>query len=756
MLKTNLTIVLILTLLFTTSGFSQDPIITNLMEDSYHVWELMRNSAGLYRDSKVLSGNDFHPASVANIGVGLIALCIADAMGWESNADNLAITTLETVLSLETNADGFFHHWYDMNAPHGWMWDSDYSTIDTDIMVIGAIFCKNYFSTNSTIVNYVDQLFNSIDFTSVISDPSLGKIFMEQDAQGNGSAETAVYNEYMLAAWLALHDENGSKSTEAQIFWNNWYSDPANLPTSTYGPYDVLTDRGNNGFIPSFCHQFNYYYCDYFKHNSDYMIYFDNAQKADMLWWENTTSAQSYEWGCGAGACEGGSGYHADAINNNPETIVSPHIISGFIPIDGTNKDDLILLLQNNKGIFDLPDDPSREILWRYSLTNPSWIASSVQGVDYATMLYGLASLPEYLGPNFFDTYNDIVLTTPDPPAAPSNLSAVEVSSSQIDLFWIDNSDNETGFKVERSPDGTSSWIEIGTTNSNDTTFNDAGLNPVTTYYYRVCASNSAGDSDYSNTASATTQGISLPAAPSNLNAVEVSSSQIDLFWIDNSDNETGFKVERSPDGTSGWIEIGTTSANETTFSDMGLNPETTYYYHVCASNSTGDSDYSNTTDATTQSAGSCTSPEWDSNATYSKGDVVSYTGNDWQWKSKKPGNLEPGTSGRYWRDLGPCAMGKIIISEGEQLTDHFILHQNYPNPFNPITEIRYTLADRVLVTLKVFNVRGEEVVNLLEAEQPAGFYRVFFDASELNSGIYFYSLKAGVYKDVKRMIFMK
>jgi galactose oxidase len=90
-------------------------------------------------------------------------------------------------------------------------------------------------------------------------------------------------------------------------------------------------------------------------------------------------------------------------------------------------------------------------------------------------------------------------------PAAPTNLTATAVSSSQINLSWTDNSNNETGFKVERSKNGLS-FSQIRMTNANVTTFsNNVGLTPSTTYYYRVRASNGGGNSDYSNIASATT-----------------------------------------------------------------------------------------------------------------------------------------------------------------------------------------------------------------------------------------------------------
>ena len=101
------------------------------------------------------------------------------------------------------------------------------------------------------------------------------------------------------------------------------------------------------------------------------------------------------------------------------------------------------------------------------------------------------------------------------------------------------------------------------------------------------------------------TQPLDPPAAPSVLGATAAGASQIDLDWIDNADNEAGFTVERSPDGANDWAEVGVASANVTTFSDTGPNPETTYDYRVRAHNGGGVSGYSNVATATTASAGS-------------------------------------------------------------------------------------------------------------------------------------------------------
>jgi hypothetical protein len=186
-----------------------------------------------------------------------------------------------------------------------------------------------------------------------------------------------------------------------------------------------------------------------------------------------------------------------------------------------------------------------------------------------------------------------------DPPDAPSLLSATAASQTQINLSWTDNSDNETGFKVQRSPNGTSGWTQIGTAAANATSYQDTGLSCGTAYYYRVLAYNVNGDSDPSNTANDNANACP-PDAPTGLGATAVSQTQIDLDWTDNSSDETGFKIERSPNGTSGWAQIGTVGAGVTSYSDTGLTCSTGYYYRVRAYNANGDSDPSNTANTST------------------------------------------------------------------------------------------------------------------------------------------------------------
>jgi endo-1,4-beta-xylanase len=95
-------------------------------------------------------------------------------------------------------------------------------------------------------------------------------------------------------------------------------------------------------------------------------------------------------------------------------------------------------------------------------------------------------------------------------------------------------------------------------------------------------------------------------------------------------------------------------------------------------------------------------------------------------------------------------------VKETYGLPKEFALNQNYPNPFNPTTIINYQLPKISFVTLKVYDVLGREVKELVNGEQDAGTYTVNFNASGLSSGIYFYRIEAGSFSQVKKMLLLK
>ncbi len=176
-----------------------------------------------------------------------------------------------------------------------------------------------------------------------------------------------------------------------------------------------------------------------------------------------------------------------------------------------------------------------------------------------------------------FSAYNWVGLKVLN---APGNMQAAAVSPSQIDLTWADTNTNETGYEVMRSPNGEYEWVKIATTAADATSYSDtSGLAEGTTYYYLIRAVNtSLGYTSDFAAASATT----LLLAPTNFTATAVSSSQVDLSWVNNSQFAGGTVVQRSPNGTSGWTTLGTAPAGATTFSDSsGLVEGTPYYYRV-------------------------------------------------------------------------------------------------------------------------------------------------------------------------------
>ena len=96
------------------------------------------------------------------------------------------------------------------------------------------------------------------------------------------------------------------------------------------------------------------------------------------------------------------------------------------------------------------------------------------------------------------------------------------------------------------------------------------------------------------------------------------------------------------------------------------------------------------------------------------------------------------------------------IVENSNEFPTEFRLSQNYPNPFNPLTAIKYQIPEISFVTIKVYDVLGNEIANLVNEEKPIGSYTVEFDAKNLPSSIYFYRLQAGSFVETKKMVLMK
>jgi hypothetical protein len=95
-------------------------------------------------------------------------------------------------------------------------------------------------------------------------------------------------------------------------------------------------------------------------------------------------------------------------------------------------------------------------------------------------------------------------------------------------------------------------------------------------------------------------------------------------------------------------------------------------------------------------------------------------------------------------------------VSGNGEVPNKFSLEQNYPNPFNPVTTIKYQLPKSGNVKLTIFDALGKIVKTLVNEDQPAGSYEMKFNASELSSGVYFYKIESGDFKDIKKMMLIK
>ena len=184
--------------------------------------------------------------------------------------------------------------------------------------------------------------------------------------------------------------------------------------------------------------------------------------------------------------------------------------------------------------------------------------------------------------------------------------------------------------------------------------------------------------------------------APTNLRYTVNSPNSITLNWNDNSNNENGFRIERKV-GSENFVLLESVDENIITFTDNSVVDTQMYSYRVYAYNSTASSGFSNTTSVVT-----------------------------------------------------------AIPVELNAIPDKFQLIQNYPNPFNPSTKIHFTLSNRQVVTLKIYDTLGREIETLLSDDKPAGYYDVVWNSGYFPSGVYFCQLKSEDYTDTKKLLLLK
>jgi hypothetical protein len=188
-------------------------------------------------------------------------------------------------------------------------------------------------------------------------------------------------------------------------------------------------------------------------------------------------------------------------------------------------------------------------------------------------------------------------LWAPGIDAHPPALTASALSTNRVGLAWTDNLNNEDGFILERSRDGTQ-FAPLATLPAGTTSYEDVGLASLTTYYYRVFGFNESDRTVYSNVATAQTLNsidpLVPPAAPTNILVITSSlKRRVDISWTDLAENENGFVVERSADDLV-FAPVLTVGANSTNAEDR-VNRPGWYSYRVRAFNAAGSSLPSNT-----------------------------------------------------------------------------------------------------------------------------------------------------------------
>jgi hypothetical protein len=180
----------------------------------------------------------------------------------------------------------------------------------------------------------------------------------------------------------------------------------------------------------------------------------------------------------------------------------------------------------------------------------------------------------------------------------PAFVEAQPRSSTVIRISWAEVP-SAMGYDVERSSSGNAGWVTVASTRDGVTAFTDEGLDPEETYFYRVLVLLEDGAAaPPSDVVSATT--LVDPPAQTVLRVTSRSRTTIDLAWDDVAD-ETSYRVERSADGETDWVAIGTSGQDITTYTDADLTPETTYFYRVVATNEGGSSPPSNVVSETTK-----------------------------------------------------------------------------------------------------------------------------------------------------------
>lgn len=304
-------------------------------------------------------------------------------------------------------------------------------------------------------------------------------------------------------------------------------------------------------------------------------------------------------------------------------------------------------------------------------------------------------------------------------------------------ISWPDNNVHELGYKIERR-DSTSAWQEVASTGINGTSFRNRDLRGSEVYFYQVRAYNQARYSAYSNVASAKFP----PNLPSNYTA---------YVYTGNGLIDAGFSGMIQPNGIGPPPPPGHPTNAVILHWGAPSNQKLPIRYYRIIEEWYG-SGFQNDYVTPYYGYGDTICPLMKDASYY-----FYVYGVDWQGDSCRDCRARSSLLHTGTRDVCPGSISKLSPS----IPKEFALNQNFPNPFNPQTEINFSLPEPAFVTLKIYNILGQAIRTLVNQRIESGSYSVVWDGlddnnKEVSSGIYFYKIQAGKFRQAMKMILTK
>jgi chitodextrinase len=192
-------------------------------------------------------------------------------------------------------------------------------------------------------------------------------------------------------------------------------------------------------------------------------------------------------------------------------------------------------------------------------------------------------------------------------PNAPSNINTYDITSNSISITWTDNSNDEDGFVVEESING-SDYFTVGSVMTDVINFTIPELRPNTEYWFRVAAFRGETISDYATMSEGVFTLPYILNAPSDIIVNLVETNDIDISWTDNSKDEEAFIIDESTNGLD-YTNVGEVAADVNNFTIPNLSPNTEYWFRVAAYNNEATSDYATMSEGVFTLSGALNAP---------------------------------------------------------------------------------------------------------------------------------------------------